>query len=186
VRLFVILLAILISSSASAFPDSLTMNCKTAQALVQKDGSVTLATGDLFATFFASGCPSGNSEPAFVRTRDVSFCFVGSYCTFGSRSTGSYFQAPDAPCTDGTISMSSRIIGRTGRGEAISVPVQVICKAGEWVDPSAAPTTPTPPPATCKEGSLSTSWVATGHTGRGDPTYSPIQVICHHNKWVKN
>ena len=67
----------LFSSAGWAYPDSLKMTCSQAQQYVAKNGSAVLATGAEFSTFSQS-CMGG--IPAYARTKDAQFCFVGLYC----------------------------------------------------------------------------------------------------------
>ena len=69
------------------------MTCAQAQNYIAKNDGAILATGDARASFHSSYC---SGQPAYVRTKDSRFCFVGQYCdcetTYCSQS---YFQGAD-------------------------------------------------------------------------------------------
>ena len=72
------------SAFAQAGPNSLTMNCTHARAVVQQSGAVVMYTGpDIFDRYVSSGsyC-AGNewTEPAWVVTTDQKHCLVGQVC----------------------------------------------------------------------------------------------------------
>jgi hypothetical protein len=69
---------ILNPTTAWAYPDSLKMTCEQAKAYVDINGTALLATGAEYASFTAPSCSGG--IPAYVRTKDVRYCFVGLYC----------------------------------------------------------------------------------------------------------
>ena len=79
--------------AAAPVPNSLNMTCTQAQNYIAKNDGAILATGDARASFHSSYC---SGRPAYVRTKDVKFCFVGQYCdcetTYCSQS---YFQGTD-------------------------------------------------------------------------------------------
>ena len=81
------------SSFASEYPNSLNMTCTQAQNYIKKNDGGILATGDARASFHSSYC---SGQPAYVRTKDERFCYVGQYCdcdtTYCSQS---YFQGQD-------------------------------------------------------------------------------------------
>ena len=70
-------------ASAQAMPNSLTMSCAQARALVQREGAVVIGTGpnlyDRFVTD-AGFCASKRSQPAWIATRDEPECLVGQLC----------------------------------------------------------------------------------------------------------
>jgi hypothetical protein len=95
VRLVFALLSIpLFCSAGWAYPNSLKMTCSDAQAYIAKNDGAILSTGDEFASFMSQNNCSGGI-PAYVRTRDVRYCFVGVYC-------GSDTLVPDAGYYQGT------------------------------------------------------------------------------------
>jgi len=59
------------------YPNSLTMTCAQAKNYIDKNDGAILATGGAFASFHSSYC---SGQPAYVRTKDEKFCFVGEYC----------------------------------------------------------------------------------------------------------
>ena len=79
--------------ATSDYPNSLSMTCVQAQNYIAKNDGAILATGDAWASFHSSYC---SGQPAFVRTKDARFCYVGQYCdcetTYCSQS---YFQGTD-------------------------------------------------------------------------------------------
>jgi hypothetical protein len=79
VRLLSTLLNVpLFSVAGWAYPDSLKMTCSNAQGYIARNETPILATGDEYASFASTNCIGG--IPAYVRTRDVNYCFVGLYC----------------------------------------------------------------------------------------------------------
>lgn len=78
---------------ASLYPNSLEMTCAQAQDYIAKNDGAILATGDAHASFHSSYC---SGQPAYVRTKDVRFCFVGQYCDCETTYCAqSYFQGTD-------------------------------------------------------------------------------------------
>ncbi len=70
-------------ASAQAMPNSLTMSCAQAQALVAREGAVVIGTGpNLFDRYVtdAGYCQSKRSRPAWIATRDNPQCLVGQEC----------------------------------------------------------------------------------------------------------
>lgn len=70
-------------ASAQAMPNSLTMSCAQAQALVARAGAVVIGTGpNLFDRYVtdAGYCQSKRSRPAWIATRDNPQCLVGQEC----------------------------------------------------------------------------------------------------------
>ena len=65
-------------------PDTRSMTCQQASALVANRGAVVLSTGpDIYDRYVASErlCWSGYyGRPAFVPTRDQPNCVIGYYC----------------------------------------------------------------------------------------------------------
>jgi hypothetical protein len=58
-------------------PDSLKMTCAQAQNYIVRNDGAVLATGNAYASFHSSYC---SGQPAFVRTKDAQYCYVGQYC----------------------------------------------------------------------------------------------------------
>ena len=81
------------SGAPSEYPNSLNMTCAQAKNYIAKNDGGILETGNAFASFHSSYC---SGQPAYVRTKDETFCFVGQYCdcetTYCSQS---YFQGQD-------------------------------------------------------------------------------------------
>jgi hypothetical protein len=79
--------------ASALYPDSLEMTCAQAQQYIVKNDGATRATGGAWASFHSSYC---SGQPAYVRTKDGTFCFVGQYCdcetTYCSQS---YFQGTE-------------------------------------------------------------------------------------------
>lgn len=78
---------------AAGYPDSLHMTCAQAKDYIAKNDGAILATGKKYASFHSSYC---SGQPAYVRTKDELYCFVGLYC--GCNTTycaQSYFQGAD-------------------------------------------------------------------------------------------
>jgi hypothetical protein len=71
-------------ASAQSRPDSLTMTCEQASALVRSRGAIVLGTGpNVFDRYVANGrfCTFPDvAEPAWVTTRDKRQCMVGFRC----------------------------------------------------------------------------------------------------------
>jgi hypothetical protein len=63
--------------SDPVYPDSLNMTCAQAKDYINKNDGAILATGSAYASFHSSYC---SGQPAYVRTKDVRYCFVGLYC----------------------------------------------------------------------------------------------------------
>lgn len=74
----------LMAGPALAMPNSLTMTCSAAQALVKKDGQVVIGTGPNVYDRYVSGqryCGSQmTTTPAWIATSDSKQCFVGYRC----------------------------------------------------------------------------------------------------------
>jgi hypothetical protein len=64
-------------ASAASNPNSLNMTCAQAKNYIANNDGAILATGDAFASFHSTYC---SGQPAYVRTKDEKFCFVGQYC----------------------------------------------------------------------------------------------------------
>lgn len=78
---------------ASEYPNSLDMTCAQARDYIRKNDGGILATGDARASFHSSYC---SGQPAYVRTRDDQFCYVGLYCDCETTYCAqSYFQGQD-------------------------------------------------------------------------------------------
>jgi hypothetical protein len=79
--------------AATEYQNSLNITCAQAQDYIKKNDGGVLATGDAYASFHFSYC---SGQPAYVRTRNVKFCYIGQYCdcetTYCSQS---YFQGQD-------------------------------------------------------------------------------------------
>jgi hypothetical protein len=74
---------ILVPALAEARPDTQSMTCGQAQALVQNSGSVVLTTGPgLYGTIAASSsaCRATIAQKKFAVTRDNARCHVGYVC----------------------------------------------------------------------------------------------------------
>lgn len=69
---------VLFPTAALAYPNSLEMSCKQAQAYIDKNGTAILATGHEYSSFTSPNCSGG--IPAYVQTKDAPYCFVGLYC----------------------------------------------------------------------------------------------------------
>lgn len=70
---------------AQAMPNSLTMSCASASALVRQRGAVVIGTGpNIFDRYVANqGYCNALEEvtaPAWIQTRDQQQCFVGYRC----------------------------------------------------------------------------------------------------------
>jgi hypothetical protein len=74
-------------------PDSLKMTCARAQNYIVRNDGAVLATGNAYASFHSSYC---SGQPAFARTKDAQYCYVGLYCdcelTYCAQS---FFQGTD-------------------------------------------------------------------------------------------
>ncbi|MBS7553838.1 hypothetical protein KHC23_09250 [Ancylobacter dichloromethanicus] len=70
-------------AQAQVMPNSLSMSCAQARALVRREGAVVIGTGpnlyDRFVTD-AGYCRSKRSKPAWIPTRDEAQCLVGQLC----------------------------------------------------------------------------------------------------------
>jgi hypothetical protein len=89
--LFALLSVPLFGSAGWAYPNSLKMTCSNARAYIDKNGSAILSTGNEYASFTSQNCTGG--IPAYVRTRDVGYCFVGLYCDSNTLTAPSgYYQ----------------------------------------------------------------------------------------------
>ena len=76
-------LLLTLPASAQAMPNSLTMSCAQARALVAREGAVVISTGPgLFDRYVtdAGYCQSQRSKPAWIPTRDNPQCLVGQEC----------------------------------------------------------------------------------------------------------
>jgi hypothetical protein len=74
-------------------PNSLKMTCAQAQNYIAQNDGAVLATGDAYASFHSSYC---SGQPAFVRTKDVRYCYVGQYCDCETTYCAqSFFQGGD-------------------------------------------------------------------------------------------
>jgi hypothetical protein len=113
-----------LATSAYGYTDSLKLSCVATQSFIAENGTVVLATGNYFAEITPIACMSG--VPAFVRTRDVRFCWVGYYC-HGRHSQGVYTQGTNEACRDGSIVAVSEEIGGS------YAPVIMICDHGRWL-----------------------------------------------------
>jgi hypothetical protein len=76
--LFALLIVPLFGSAGWAYPNSLKMTCSSAQGYIARSETAILATGNEYASFTSTNCIGG--IPAYVRTRDANYCFVGLYC----------------------------------------------------------------------------------------------------------
>jgi hypothetical protein len=71
-------------------PNSLQMTCAQARSFIAQNDGAVLATGDAYASFHFSYC---SGQPAYVRTKDERYCFVGQYCDCETTyCVQSYFQ----------------------------------------------------------------------------------------------
>jgi hypothetical protein len=74
-------------------PNSLKMTCAQAQNYIARNDGAVLATGNAYASFHSSYC---SGQPAFVRTKDVQYCYVGQYCDCETTYCAqSFFQGTD-------------------------------------------------------------------------------------------
>ena len=77
---------------AQDFPNTLTMSCAEATAMVNSQGAVTLSTGpNVFNRYVKDEayCSGGQqTRPAWVQTRDQQQCPVGSTCVDPSNEGG--------------------------------------------------------------------------------------------------
>jgi hypothetical protein len=75
-------------------PNSVAMTCAQAQRYIALNDGAILATGVAFASFHSSYC---SGQPAFVRTKDARYCFVGQYCDCETTYCAqSFFQGTDS------------------------------------------------------------------------------------------
>jgi hypothetical protein len=80
-------------ASAASYPNSLAMTCAQARNYIANNDGATLATGNAYASFHSSYC---SGQPAYVRTKDERFCFVGQYCDCETTYCAqSYFQGAE-------------------------------------------------------------------------------------------
>jgi hypothetical protein len=80
--------------AGSPVPNSLTMTCAQAQHYIALNDGAVLATGGAYASFHSSYC---SGQPAFVRTKDTGYCFVGQYCDCETTYCAqSFFQGTDS------------------------------------------------------------------------------------------
>ncbi len=80
-----VLLTVLPASvQAQSRPDSLTMTCSAAQALVQQRGAIVIGTGpNIFDRYVADRrycMPTQRTNNAFIATKDNRNCLVGGVC----------------------------------------------------------------------------------------------------------
>ncbi|HLY00773.1 MAG TPA: hypothetical protein VKR62_18930 [Roseiarcus sp.] len=74
-------------------PNSLKMTCAQAQNYIARNDGAVLATGNAYASFHSSYC---SGQPAFVRTKDAQYCYVGQYCDCETTYCAqSFFQGTD-------------------------------------------------------------------------------------------
>ncbi|MCP8938972.1 hypothetical protein NK718_10630 [Alsobacter sp. SYSU M60028] len=77
------------SAAAQGRPDTLTMTCRDAQALVNRSGALVLGTGPFVYDRYVANqtyCSQGEmAQPDWLRTRDSSACMVGYLCKPVSR-----------------------------------------------------------------------------------------------------
>ena len=77
-------------NATSGYPNSLTMTCAQAKDYIGKNDGAILATGNAWAHFHSAYC---SGQPAYARTRDETYCFVGMYCDCETTYCAqSYFQ----------------------------------------------------------------------------------------------
>ena len=86
-------LAMIVSAAhAQSRPQTMTMSCATAKALVARRGAVVLYTGeDLYDRYVRDQgfCEREQTiQPARVPTRDWAQCFVGYRCVFNTYDHG--------------------------------------------------------------------------------------------------
>jgi hypothetical protein len=78
-----VLLVALVPATAHARPDTRSLTCGQAQALVQQSGTVVLTTGPgLYGSVAASSsaCRATIAQKKFAATRDDARCHVGYVC----------------------------------------------------------------------------------------------------------
>jgi len=81
------------AEAGPAVPNSLTLTCAQAQDYIAKNDGAVLATGGARASFHSSYC---SGQPAYVRTKDTRYCYVGQYCDCETTYCAqSYFQGTD-------------------------------------------------------------------------------------------
>ena len=80
----ILLVASCCAASADWRPDASKLSCQDTASLIVKNGAVVVTTGpatfDRFVASRAFCTVSETLDPAFVRTRDNSQCFVGYRC----------------------------------------------------------------------------------------------------------
>jgi hypothetical protein len=82
------------SYAGAPVPNSLRMTCAQAQNYIALNDGAVLATGSAYATFHSSYC---SAQPAYVRTTDIRYCFVGQYCDCETTYCAqSFFQGTDS------------------------------------------------------------------------------------------
>lgn len=77
---------------AQGMPQTLDMTCSEAQAIVNRTGAAVLATGpNVFNRYVkdVAFCPEGNvTKPAWVKSKDVEQCAIGSTCLDPTNNSG--------------------------------------------------------------------------------------------------
>ena len=77
-------LALVTSAHAQGMPNSLTMSCTKARALVERNGAVVIATGatefDRYVSRRSFCTPDQELRSSFVRTADNPQCHIGDRC----------------------------------------------------------------------------------------------------------
>ena len=82
------------SYAGAPVPNSLTMTCAQARNYIALNDGAVLATGAAYASFHSSYC---SGQPAYVRTKDARYCFVGQYCDCETTYCAqSFFQGTDS------------------------------------------------------------------------------------------
>ncbi len=70
---------------AQARPDSLTLTCQAARALVLRNGAIVIGTGpyiyDRYVADRSRCAPTQGTRPGFIATRDNPQCYVGDTCS---------------------------------------------------------------------------------------------------------
>jgi len=71
-------------AQAQSRPDSLTMTCAAAQALVRKQGAIVIGTGpyiyDRYVVDRNFCTPTQRANNTFIATKDNKYCLVGGVC----------------------------------------------------------------------------------------------------------
>jgi len=71
-------------AQAQGRPDSMSMSCSAARALVQRSGAIVMQSGpgiyDRYVDHRGFCTISEEVDPAYIRTRDSRQCFVGFTC----------------------------------------------------------------------------------------------------------